>query len=682
MSFMPVVPWRLGMGAALCLVGALGVKLPAADETAIRAALEKPIGSPDITLAETQKFVERRIAVLPRFDRRQEWESYASALRQRVLDEVVFRGAAASWRDAQTRVEWREELKPGDGYTIRKLRYEALPGMWIPALLYTPDGLSGKRAAAMNVNGHDGAGKAADYKQIRCINQVKRGMVVLNLEWLGMGQLSGADYSHARMNQLDLCGASGLAPFYLAMKRGLDILLSHENVDPQRIAVTGLSGGGWQTIVISSLDTRVTLSNPVAGYSSFRTRLSHFKDLGDSEQTPTDLGAIADYTHLTAMLAPRPALLTFCRQDDCCFEAPYALPPLLEAAEPVYALYEQPSRLKSHINSDPGTHNYGLDNRLAHYRMLGEFFFAGESFDPAEIPSEKEVQTADALRVELPEGNATFHSLARDLAQTLPRNSELPADIGAVGAWRSRRAQELRRLTRFADYVCASETVEKNDIGGVAVESKRFRIGDDWTVPAVVFEPKEAAATVLLVSEEGRAALASRTAELVAAGNRVIAFDPFYLGECRFTQRDYLFGLLVHTVGERVLGLQASQTAAIARWARQKYGHAVSLESKGPRSSLFCLVAMALESDAIGEASLAGSYGSLKEVIEQNLAVTSAPDLFCFGLLEEFDILQLSAIAAPRLLRFPSPGDRARSELAPLADWYGLLGSDHRPIGD
>ena len=74
----------------------------------------------------------------------------------------------------------------------------------------------------LNVNGHDGAGKAAEYKQIRCINLARRGMLALNVEWLGMGQLKGDVYAHYRMNQLDLCGTSGLAPFYLSMQRSLE----------------------------------------------------------------------------------------------------------------------------------------------------------------------------------------------------------------------------------------------------------------------------------------------------------------------------------------------------------------------------------------------------------------------------------------------------------------------------
>ena len=122
-------------------------------------------------------------------------------------------------------------------------------------------------------------------------------MLALNIEWVGMGQLAGPGFDHYHMNQLDLCGTSGLAPYYLNMKRGLDVLLSLEHADPDRVAVTGLSGGGWQTIVISSLDTRVKLTNPVAGHSSIKTRVWHLKDLGDSEQMPNDLATICDYAH-------------------------------------------------------------------------------------------------------------------------------------------------------------------------------------------------------------------------------------------------------------------------------------------------------------------------------------------------------------------------------------------------
>src|SRR6185437_6311588 len=100
-------------------------------------------------------------------------------MRQETLECVVFRGEAAKWRDAETQVVWLDTIEGGPGYRIKKLRYEALPGLWIPALLYVPEEVRGRVPVMLAVNGHDGKGKAADYKQIRCINLAKRGMLVL-----------------------------------------------------------------------------------------------------------------------------------------------------------------------------------------------------------------------------------------------------------------------------------------------------------------------------------------------------------------------------------------------------------------------------------------------------------------------------------------------------------------------
>jgi dienelactone hydrolase len=116
-------------------------------------------------------------------------------------------------------------------------------------------------------------GKAAEYKQKRCINFAKRGILALSLEWLYCGELNVPENKHEFAAHLDLVGANGVGLFYLAMRRGLDYLYQHPNVDRGRLGVTGLSGGGWQTIVLSALDPRVTVAVPVAGYSAFVSKL-------------------------------------------------------------------------------------------------------------------------------------------------------------------------------------------------------------------------------------------------------------------------------------------------------------------------------------------------------------------------------------------------------------------------
>ncbi len=328
--------------------------------------------------------------------------------------------------------------------------------MWIPGLLYVPDVLEGRVPVALNVNGHAPEGKAVGYKQLRSINLAKRGMLVLDVEWFGMGQLRTDGFSHYRMNQLDLCGASGLAPFYLALERAIDVAVALEHADPGRVAVAGLSGGGWQTILISSLDPRVALANPVAGYGGLKSNIL-FDDMGDSEQAPSDMALVADYTHLTALRAPRPTLLTYNAGDDCCFKSGHTLEPLLAAARPAFALYGAESKLRSHVNHDPGTHNFERENREQLYAMLGDFFYPGDAkYVRQEIDSEAEIKTAAELHVPLPADNLDFHRLAVQVMNALPPRSALPTSRSVAEAWqgdqreRSRRCSRCRAMKRLA----------------------------------------------------------------------------------------------------------------------------------------------------------------------------------------------------------------------------------------
>ena len=612
----------------------------------IEAWLAKPILDPNLPQKQIEDFCEARVLRMPKVSSAKEWEALARKYREDTLRKVVFRGEAAKWREMETKVKWLDTIEGGPGYRIRKLIYEAVPGMWIPALLYEPKKLDGLVPVVLNVNGHDrGSGKAADYKQTRCINQAKRGMVALNLEWVGMGQLHTPGFGHYKMNQLDLCGTSGLAPFYLSMSRGLDILLQHEHADSNRVAVAGLSGGGWQTIIISSLDERVTLSDPVAGYSSFLTRIHHHSDLGDSEQTPVDLGATADYAHLTAMRAPRPTLLTFNLKDNCCFASPHALQPLLDAAKPIYKLYGKEDSLRWHVNEDPGNHNFGKDNRQALYRMFGAFFFPGdEKFGAKEIECEDELKTKEELTVPLPKGNEDFHSLAVKLMDPLPRPPFGPIAGKAVMNQKYRqRLGEVLRLEKPLK-VNAEKSGESSAEGGVTVTAWKLHLGREWTLPATEFTPAEFEATSLIIGDGGRKALATEVKSLVEKKHRVIAFDPYYMGESKTPSRGFLFALMVSTFGHRPLGIQASQISAVSSWAKAS-GKTVHLHAVGPRTSLMALCAKATVRHCCDELNMTDAMSSLKEVITKDIDVNQQPELFCFGLLEHFDIPLLKQMA-------------------------------------
>jgi Acetyl xylan esterase (AXE1) len=624
-----LIPMRKTILAFL-LAGALR-----ADDAAIEARLVQPLIDTKQTVVEAQIYLGSRVKPMPPVRDRAEWERYAADLRRRVLDNVVFRGEAAKWRALPVKEEWLETI-PADGYRLRKFRYQVLPGLWLPALLYEPLELKGRMPVAVNLNGHEGEGMAIPYIQKRCIHLARNGVLAFNYEWYQKGQMNAPGYMHSRMNQLDLAGTSGLAPFFLAYQRLLDVALKHPNADPARVAVTGLSGGGWQTIMLSSLDPRVKLAVPVAGYSSFLTRTQFpAPDLGDSEQTPVDLGEYADYTHLTALLAPNPTLLANNAFDNCCFRADYAIGPLLVAAQPIYKLFGQPGRLRYHPNFDPG-HNYGLDNRQAFYRFLGEFFFPAGNFPDEEKPAE--LRTPEAVRMPLPEPNADFHSLALRLSETLPRASDIPTDAAALRRWQTEYRKKLREIVRWPDYQVTRQE---------AVEPSAWRLSvSGWTVPALEFAPDQPAGTTLVLGDEGKAKLASEIGALMERKQRVIAIDPFYFGECRIESRDYLYALLASALGERPLGIQAAQVTAVARWLHSKYGK-VTVEAFGPRTSLIAQVSAALETSAIGAVKLHQPMSSLKDPIRKDLEVRAGPELFCFGLAEWFDVKQLDALASP-----------------------------------
>ena len=133
------------------------------------------------------------------------------------------------------------------------------------------------------------------------------------------------------------------------------------------------------------------------------------------------------------------------------------------------------------------------------------------------------------------------------------------------------------------------------------------------------------------------------------AGERVLAVDLLGFGEaCKDVAPIEL--QMIATVGRRLIGVQVGQLIALAQWLHGDGTPPVNLVAVGPRSSVIALVAAAVEREAITAIELHASWPSLKEFINKNLELKDAPELGCFGLLQEFDIPQLEAMIAPELL--------------------------------
>ncbi len=615
----------------LCIAFAAVFMATALAQTApnqIRRIVEPPLQTPDVVASELRRYLLRKAPQLPGSVSAGEWTKETVRLRRHLLDNVVFNGWPRAWVDAPLKVEDLGLAPSGPGYRIRKLRYEIVPGMWTSAILYEPDNAA-KAPGIVNVNGHVGPpGKAVEYKQKRCIQQAKLGIYSLNLEWFAYGDMAHAENAHWFGAHLDLAGANGVGLFYLAMRKGLDYLDSHPNVDRKRLGVTGLSGGGWQTIVLSALDERVAVAVPVAGYSALTSRIERPGDVGDIEQNPTDFLLGQDYTHLTAMRAPRPTLLIYNAEDDCCFRAPLVKPYIFDGIKRFFNLYGAESALSWHENADPGDHNYQLDNRLESYRFFAKHFGMPEV--TGEPPLGAEVRTREELSAPLPKDNLTILGVARKLGGAARSNATLAATV-------------RYRPAELAHAWVVAGTKSK----GFESRSLRFEFRDGLSAAGVLFRalgaPENAPATIVL-NDGGKKASYAEVSERVNRGERVLALDLLFTGDgAPEKPGPSAYAQMLAATGDRPLGMEAAQLIAIAKWLGN--GRA-RVETTGMRSQVTAQVAAALEPGSFGELLVRNGIDSLARLLELPVEYQSAPDLFCFGLLRDYDLDRLRAMAA------------------------------------
>jgi len=610
--------------------------------------LSEEIQSPAISVFQMKQYLLKKAVKPPAPASAEQWTAESKRLREHLLKDVVFHGWPQEWVNAPPRFEETGTLA-GKGYRMRKLRYEIVPGFYGAAILYEPDNLQGKVPAIVNVNGHVGPpGKAVEYKQKRCIQFARQGMLALNLEWFAFGELKDEENGHWFGAHLDLVGTHHLGLFYLAMRKGLDYLYEHANVDRSRIGVTGLSGGGWQTIVLSALDERVKATMPVAGYSALAPKLEvrRYGDLGDLEQSATDLIDGQDYTHLTAMMAPRPTLIAHNNMDDCCFRAGIVKPLNFDAIRPIFKLYGKEDLLTWHENNDPGDHNYQLDNRMQAYS-----FFA-KRFNVPMIQKEiDDLRSYEELVVGLPQDNLTILGFAKKLARSINR-PPIPSDSSARQSWSSVERDRLKTLLRYKPATLQRPwVIATTKVKGIETKSYLFEMADGLSANSVwmraIGEPDNAPVTVIL-NDKGKSASGAEVSERVNRGEQVLALDLLFIGDAWKDGSGYSYIQIVHGTGDRALSLIAAQLIEVTQWLKNKTGvRDVRLECTGVRSQAAGLIAAALNPTLFSEITVQQGASSLSYLLERPVTYREAPELFCLDLYKYFDFDRLTALAAP-----------------------------------
>ena len=638
----------------LAIISTLVIAFGQSDPEQIDVVLDEQVISSDVASFQIREYILNKVAKPPAPASAEEWTAQANRLRQHLLDDIVFHGWPRAWVTSPPIFEDLGPIEPsGSGYRMRKLRYEIVPGFDSTAILYEPENLSGKVPAILNFSGHAGPiGKAAEYKQKRCINFAKRGIIALNLEWLGQGELSQEGNDHWFGAHLDLVGVNEVGLFYLAMRRGLDYLYNDPRVDQNRLGVTGLSGGGWQTIMLSSLDDRVAVSVPVAGFASINPRVEALRhgDLGDVEQSATDLFQNRDYTHLLALRAPKPTLLIYNAEDDCCFRAPLVKPLVFDAMRPLFRLYGKEDNLQWHENRDPGTHNYQLDNRIQAYRFFTSHF--NLPLAEAEIPSDSEIKSYKQLEVGVPENNLTILSLAQKLGREISRPL-IPSDPALRAKWVSAERENLKKVIRLKPVeVSRVWTVANTKNQGVETKSYLFQMKNGLSADAVwakaIASPETAPATIVL-NDKGNSASNETVSDRINRGEQVLALDLIFTGRAwQGKTLPYWYEQILHGLGDRPLGLEVAQLVELTRWlASRSATPRVRIEATGMRNQVTAETAAALYPDLFSEIAVHGGLPNLGFLLEAPVKFSEAPELFCLDFYKEFDLDRLIALAAP-----------------------------------
>ena len=581
-----------------------------------------------------------------------------------------------------------------DGYHVENLVYESQPGFYVTASLFVPDGLQEPAPAILFCSGHSIRAYRRPYYQRAVLNLVEKGFIVLAFDPVGQGErlqyfdpetgqsrVGGSTDEHSYSGAQAFVSKSSQARYMIWDGiRGIDYLMSREEVDPDRIGCHGLSGGGTQSAYIAAFDERVKAVAPAGYITSFQRLL---ETIGPQDAEQNFYHGIArgiDHADLLEVRAPKPALIVATTRD---FFSIQGARETYEEAKRAYEAFGKPEHLT--MVEDEHGHGYTEENLEAIYAFFQKHLGLPGRSEHKDLPflSPEELQVTETGQIAtLLEGAETVFSLNR--AQTQPL-------IGKLKQSRENLAEHLPSVKRSAKALSGFERPEgaseavftgRYQREGYAVEKYFIQGEGDYVVPFLLMVPEGEGPhpAVVYLHPEGKAAEArpgGRMEWLAKQGYIVMAPDLLGSGEMgsgAFQGDSHIEGISYNRwfesvlVGRSITGVLAGDIVRAVRFLENRTGvEPEAIAAIGHEEMTPALLHAAAFEPALSKVALVEPLISYRSLVTNKYYDPRFIPTAVAGALTGYDLPDLAASLAPRRLLMVNPvdedGEHAGAEL-------------------
>ncbi len=444
---------------------------------------------------QAHEMLDQRDQRIQSLNTKRQWQQYQEEVREKLYDIVGPFPERTPLRPRITGTLDRPE------FTVEKIIYESQPEFYVTAALFLPKNTDLPAPAIIYASGHTANGYRADAYQNKIINLVKKGFVVFAFDPVGQGErleyldeetgtsiVGGATNEHSYVGAQTFLTKSSLARYMIWDGiRAVDYLLTRSEVDPERIGITGRSGGGTQSSYVAAFDDRIYASAP----ENYITSLGYlFNSRGPQDAEQNFYHGIfngIDHADLLLARAPKPSLLIATTRDF--FSIQGARETFADVKRGYSALGKPMHALM--VEDDHG-HGSTRANREAMYAFFQKHLsHPGSPEDlTVELFDEEELYTTETGQIATSLGGETVFSLhAREAEQFA---AKLKEQRNNPNIYDSRLKEEIRQLTGYEQPVeVHPEVFVGRYVREDYVLEKYFIKGEgNYPIPFLLFRPQ------------------------------------------------------------------------------------------------------------------------------------------------------------------------------------------------